>query len=65
MESSSYSPDVAQMESPKEGGFGQREPSVVMMKEHIKQLYGQLAKADVDKQKIADEAYRLSAMNWC
>ena len=32
--------------------------SVAMMKIHIKELMAKLAKAEEDKQKIADEAYR-------
>ena len=58
--------NVSAMESPKEGGFhpmGQRGgvgdlQSVAMLKKHIKELYEQLAQAEQDKQKIADEAYR-------
>ena len=45
------------------GGFpsGESDPgnrSVAMMKVHIKELMSKLAKAEEDKQKIADEAYR-------
>jgi hypothetical protein len=45
------------------GGFPSGESdggnrSVAMMKAHIKELMSKLAKAEEDKQKIADEAYR-------
>jgi len=55
-----YSPEVANMESPKEGGFGHGElpQSAALLKKHIKELYSQLAKSEGDKQKIADQAYR-------
>ncbi|XP_059085482.1 rootletin-like isoform X2 [Tigriopus californicus] len=58
-----YSPEVAEMESPREGGFvvsdhGLNFQSAAMMKKHIGELYARLAKSDSDKQKIADEAYR-------
>ena len=59
-----YSPDVALMESPREGGFGGSPPnnlpqSTAVLKKHIKELYAQISKAEADKQKIADQAYRL------
>ena len=58
-------PNVSAMDSPKDGGFhplghlGSSEvQSVAMLKKHVKELYEQLAQAEQDKQKIADEAYR-------
>jgi hypothetical protein len=41
-----------------DGGEGSESRSVAMMKMHIKELMEKLAKAEEDKQKIADEAYR-------
>ena len=59
------------MDSPRDGGFngGANSPvtipafvanmqSAVMMKRHIGELYLKLNKAEEDKQKIADEAFR-------
>ncbi len=59
-----YSPSVAQLESPREGGFDdndQQPRSMTAMKAHIRELMSQLAKSEEDKQKIAEEAY-LKAM---
>ncbi len=66
--SSLYSPEVAQLDSPREGGF-QQHPSAVnggdglpqstaLLKRHVKELYAQISKAEADKQKISDQAYR-------
>ena len=67
-----YSPEVANMDSPRDGGFnGSNSPvtipsfvanmqSAVMMKKHIGELYAKLQKAEEDKQKIADEAFRFA-----
>lgn len=63
-----YSPEVARLESPREGGFGQvggegsgggngLPQSTAVLKKHIRELYAQISKAESDKQKIADEAY--------
>ena len=57
--SSVYSPEVAQMDSPVEGGFEMKgeSSSSAVLKRHVKELYALLSKAEEDKQKIADEAY--------
>ncbi len=62
--SSLYSPDVARLDSPREGGFSEESlpRSAAVLKAHIKELYAQISKAESDKQKIADQAYHRATL---
>ena len=63
----SFTPDIIEEgtnmnNSPRglDGSNNDHRPGDSILKHHIKELYSQLSKAESDKQKIAEEAYRYS-----